>query len=156
MDEEQNTVCYFSPIQELVLRVTYSAIPKDFVGKEYIQVCIEKFPDWPPGARTANGTALCHYLQLYRYFVSQSSEFCRHNLLCFFSTSVCCCCRRRRRRRYRFNPETFGYTLVYRYKNTIENVESFEVSWRNEPFDVWNKYLSKYFVILTFHAPFDM
>jgi hypothetical protein len=19
-----------------------------------------KFPDWPPGARTANGTALCH------------------------------------------------------------------------------------------------
>jgi hypothetical protein len=22
--------------------------------------CIEKFPDWPPGAKTANGTALCH------------------------------------------------------------------------------------------------
>jgi hypothetical protein len=22
--------------------------------------CIEKFPDWPPGARTAKGTALCH------------------------------------------------------------------------------------------------
>jgi hypothetical protein len=22
--------------------------------------CIQKFPDWPPGARTANGTALCH------------------------------------------------------------------------------------------------
>jgi len=21
--------------------------------------CIQKFPDWPPGARTANGTALC-------------------------------------------------------------------------------------------------
>jgi hypothetical protein len=20
----------------------------------------QKFPDWPPGARTANGTALCH------------------------------------------------------------------------------------------------
>jgi len=20
----------------------------------------KKFPDWPPGARTANGTALCH------------------------------------------------------------------------------------------------
>jgi hypothetical protein len=20
----------------------------------------EKFPDWPPGARTTNGTALCH------------------------------------------------------------------------------------------------
>jgi hypothetical protein len=25
------------------------------------------------------------------YFVSQSSEFCRHNTLCCFSTSVCCC-----------------------------------------------------------------
>jgi hypothetical protein len=44
--------------------------------------CIQKFPDWPPGARTANGTALCHYVQLYRYFVSQSSEFWRHNPLC--------------------------------------------------------------------------
>jgi hypothetical protein len=22
--------------------------------------CIQKFPDWPPGARTANGTDLCH------------------------------------------------------------------------------------------------
>jgi hypothetical protein len=21
--------------------------------------CIQKFPDWPPGTRTANGTALC-------------------------------------------------------------------------------------------------
>jgi hypothetical protein len=31
------------------------------------------FPDWPPGARTANGTALCHYMQLHRYFMSQFS-----------------------------------------------------------------------------------
>jgi hypothetical protein len=30
-------------------------------------------------------------MQLYRYFVSQSSEFCRHNSLCCFWTSVCCC-----------------------------------------------------------------
>jgi len=22
--------------------------------------CVQKFPDWPPGARTANGRALCH------------------------------------------------------------------------------------------------
>jgi len=22
--------------------------------------CVQKFPDWPPGARTANGTALRH------------------------------------------------------------------------------------------------
>jgi hypothetical protein len=43
---------------------------------------IQKFPDWPPGARTANGTALYHYVQLYRCFVCQSSGFCRHNTLC--------------------------------------------------------------------------
>jgi hypothetical protein len=57
-----------------------------------IRGCIQKFPDWPPGARTANGTAFFHHMQLYRYFVSQSSEFCRHNPLCCFSTSVYCCC----------------------------------------------------------------
>jgi hypothetical protein len=27
---------------------------------EHIRGCIQKFPDWPSGARTANGTALCH------------------------------------------------------------------------------------------------
>jgi hypothetical protein len=25
-----------------------------------IRGCIQKFPDWPPGARTTNGTGLCH------------------------------------------------------------------------------------------------
>jgi hypothetical protein len=35
----------------------------------------QKFLDLPPGARTANGTALCH------------CEFWRHNPLCCFSTS---------------------------------------------------------------------
>jgi len=25
-----------------------------------IRGCIHKFPDWPPGTRTANGPALCH------------------------------------------------------------------------------------------------
>jgi hypothetical protein len=49
-------------------------------------------------------------MQLYRSFVSQSSEFCRHNLLCSFSTSVYCC---KHIFRYRLSPETFGYTLVY-------------------------------------------
>jgi hypothetical protein len=70
--------------------------------------CIQKFPDWPPGARIANGTALCHYVQLYRYFVSQSSEFCCHNPLCCFSTCVYCCCLFR----CRLSPGTFGYTFV--------------------------------------------
>jgi hypothetical protein len=39
-----------------------------------------------------NGTILCHWMPLYRYFVSQSSEFCRHNPLCCFSTCVYYCC----------------------------------------------------------------
>jgi hypothetical protein len=44
------------------------------------------------------------------FFFNQSSEFCRHNPLCCFSTSVycCCCCSFR----YRLSPETFGYILV--------------------------------------------
>jgi hypothetical protein len=48
-------------------------------------------------------------VQLCRYFVSQSSEFCRHNpLCCCFSTSVYCFCLFH----YRLSPETFGYTFV--------------------------------------------
>jgi hypothetical protein len=49
-------------------------------------------------------------VQLYRYFVSQSSEFCHHNPLCCFWTSVYCCLFR-----YRLSPETFGYTLAHSY-----------------------------------------
>jgi len=26
----------------------------------HVRRCIQKFPDWPPRARTANGKALCH------------------------------------------------------------------------------------------------
>jgi hypothetical protein len=29
-------------------------------GRTIILGYIQKFPDWPPEARTANGTALCH------------------------------------------------------------------------------------------------
>jgi hypothetical protein len=50
--------------------------------------CIQKFSDWPPGARTAIATALCHWVQLYRYYVSQPSDLCRVNPLCCFSTSI--------------------------------------------------------------------
>jgi hypothetical protein len=53
---------------------------------------IQKFPDWPAGAWTANGTAHCHWVQLYRHFMSQSSEFCRHKPLWCLPTSVYCCC----------------------------------------------------------------
>jgi len=77
---------------------------------------IQKFPDWPPGARTANDTALCNEVPLYRYFESQSSEFCRHNPLFCFSTSVYCCCYLFR---YRLGPETFGYTLEHLYLPSV-------------------------------------
>jgi len=39
-------------------------------------------------------------------FVSQSSEFCRHNPLCCFSTEYCC----KYIFLYRLSPDTFGYT----------------------------------------------
>jgi hypothetical protein len=50
-------------------------------------------------------TTLWHYIQLYRYFVSQSSKFYRHKPFCCFSTSACLFC-------HRLSPETFGYTLL--------------------------------------------
>jgi hypothetical protein len=64
-----------------------------FSNENIVRGCIQKFPDGPPGGRTANGTAFYHYGQLYRYSVSQSSEFYRHNPLCCISTRVyyCCC-----------------------------------------------------------------
>jgi len=42
--------------------------------------------------------------------VNHSSEFCRHNPLCCFWTSVYCC---KPIFRYQPSPETFGYTLVH-------------------------------------------
>jgi hypothetical protein len=60
-------------------------------------------------------------VQLYRYFVSQSGEFCRHNTLCYFSTSVYCC---KRIFCYRFSPETFGYTLVFSLSRRFRSEET--------------------------------
>jgi len=59
----------------------------------------------PSGARTASSTALYHYVQLCRCFVSQYSEFCHYNPLCCLSASVYCC---KSIFRYRPSPETFG------------------------------------------------
>jgi hypothetical protein len=52
---------------------------------------------------------------LYRYFVSQSTEFCPHNPLCCFSTSVYCCCLCR----CGLSPETFGYALVLYWSTSL-------------------------------------
>jgi len=92
----------------------------------HVRGCIQKFPDWPSSARTANDTALCHYVQLYRYLVSQSSEFCLRNPSCCFSASVYCC---KRVFRYRLSTETFGYTLVHGLSSRHE-----------QNFRIWNSY----------------
>jgi hypothetical protein len=68
-------------------------------------------------------------VQLYRYFVSQSSEFCRRNTLCCFSTSACCCCCCCLFR-YRLSPETFGYTLVRGKWNESRKKRSVVVWWK--------------------------
>jgi len=64
-------------------RLAVVAVPE--TRPDTVQGCIQKFPDWPPGTRTV--TALCHWIQLYRYLVSESSKFCHHNPLCCYSTS---------------------------------------------------------------------
>jgi hypothetical protein len=110
----------------------------------HIRGCIQKFPDWLPGARTANGTALCHRVQLYRYFMSQSSEFCRHNPLCCFSTSVYCC---KHIFSYRLSSETFGYILVrpsihtYTHTHTHTHTCIFTVIRHLVPRDILNSVL---------------
>jgi hypothetical protein len=88
-----------------------------------VRGCIQKFPYWPPGA-SANGTALCHCVQLNRWFMSQSSEFCHHNLLCCFSASNT---KGKRIFRYRLSPETFGYTRVF-YLGTARSAKQM-VQW---------------------------
>jgi hypothetical protein len=74
---------YYTWEMNLNTASTHSRLP--------IRGCIQKFPDWLPGARTENCTTLCHKVQLYHYFVSQSREFCHHNPLCCFPMSVFCC-----------------------------------------------------------------
>jgi len=83
---------------------------REFGGAEQnVKSFIQKFPDWPPGARTANvQLSATRYSCI--YFVSQSSEMCRYNPLSCVSMSVYCC---ERVFRYRLSPETFGYALVF-------------------------------------------
>jgi len=53
-------------VKEIVQAIKLKAtnVAKDYCVRVQIvcdiQGCIEKFPDWLPGVRTANGTALCH------------------------------------------------------------------------------------------------
>jgi hypothetical protein len=112
----QDTVQWRTLLNLRILSTTV-AITKGLCRKVLFTIggCIQKFPDWPPGARTANGTALCHYMKFYRYFVNQSSEFCCHNPLCCFSTSST---KGKPIFRYRLSLETFGYALVWYREET--------------------------------------
>jgi hypothetical protein len=58
--------------------------------------------------------------------VSQSSEFCRHKPLCYFSTSNT---EGKRIFRYRLSPETFGYTHV----RTIKAEQSSHLTCTSSP-----------------------
>jgi hypothetical protein len=42
------------------IKIHIQGINKTAISRAHIRGCIQKFPDWPPGARPANGTALCH------------------------------------------------------------------------------------------------
>jgi len=41
-------------VDKLIIHCSYMTVTGTTLGR------IQKFPDWPPVARTANGTALCH------------------------------------------------------------------------------------------------
>jgi hypothetical protein len=80
-------------------------IPNTFLYKVYTRV----YPKVSGLAAWRENCKCYRSLPLYRYFVSQYSEFCRHNPLCGFSTGVYCC---KGIFRYRLSPETFGHTLL--------------------------------------------
>jgi len=63
---------------------------------------------------------LRHFVQLYHYFVSQSSEFCHHKPLCCFSTSLLLLLLLLLLLfiSLSLSPETFGYTLVEAFIKT--------------------------------------
>jgi len=62
---------YYTTKRASAIVISLSNLTYHFYGHiQQLQGCIQKFPDWPSGARTANGIALCHQVQLYRYFMS--------------------------------------------------------------------------------------
>jgi hypothetical protein len=64
-DESRSAVWHFdfclSPWRSLVIRlIDTSTVNLIWLPNDDIRGCIQKFPDCPPGARTASGTAVCH------------------------------------------------------------------------------------------------
>jgi len=113
--------------QEKHTDVQIQVIPLDLKGiiTTYIKTKWRAMRVYPK-ARIANDTALCHYVQLYRHSVSQSSGCCHQDPLYCFSTSVYCC---KCIFHYRLSLETFGYTLVYKWYISGLTVTVFWPSW---------------------------
>jgi hypothetical protein len=90
VNQNQNLVC-FRPLTEYKtlhyshLTVRTAALLMFLSTKVYPEV--SGLATWSENCKWYSG----HEVKLYRYFMCQSSEFCRHNPLCCFSTSVCCC-----------------------------------------------------------------
>jgi len=103
-------------IESCVLNARISTCQVQFVRRfilhrtkyNYVKIWVHVFPS--DLARTANGVTVCHWVQFYRYFVSQSSEFCHRNPFCCFSTSNV---NGEHMFRNRLSPGTCGYTLIY-------------------------------------------
>jgi hypothetical protein len=68
-------IFYCKILQNSTLSVAVSLLPYKFrmaaillllilgsykARRKVVGGCIQKFPDWPPGLRTSNGTDLCH------------------------------------------------------------------------------------------------
>jgi hypothetical protein len=94
----------------------FTDLPNPFV----VGVTSAKFGLYAYVSKSFRTGRLERELQMVRLFATRCScvaifckpalcEFCHHNPLCYFSTSVYCCLFR-----YLLSPETFGYNLVCR------------------------------------------
>jgi hypothetical protein len=89
-------------------------------------------------------------MYLYRYFMSQSSEFCRHNPLCCFSVSVYCyCCLFR----YRLSPEnldTPSYVCISHLSHACCMPHSSHPPWFDDPNNTcWSVQVMKLLSVLS-------
>jgi hypothetical protein len=97
MQNSRDSVSLLFSVPVLLYPTCHTKVYPEVSGLAAWSENCEWYSSLPPGA-------------VYYYFVDQSSEFCRHNALCCFSTSVYYC---KHTFRYQLSPETFGYTLLY-------------------------------------------
>jgi hypothetical protein len=96
---------YFSRTWTLVI-VLYWQFRLQFVRHTRVHPKVSGLAAWNENCKRYGSLPLGAVVS---HFVSQSSEFRRHNPFWCFSTSVYCC---KRIYRYLLSPKTFGYTFV--------------------------------------------